>query len=453
MATKLADPRRTRKPELIYCAFMGGMSRPRLGAPFSAALPSGATRSLRVTIARPLPNTLGEAIERGAVTLIDGDLTAMALCDANVVEAIVAAMGALETLPVPLTCRNCGEAIEVDPPRALPIGPLLVRAGDPELDPPMDGEAWHDLDRPIAVGRRGDANRFLLARRTLADRTALESMLRDDAPLPLGAPLIRALGIRALARGDVSITKSAIAIARALQNLDDDGFDDAWDAIARGFDHQHWSPRLLAPVACPSCGARHDVEAMRRPLDYASPRAAPSDAVFPELEAFRAHAATITRDVFAAKDVDVRGLEVIVDDAVPPCDDGGEPLLGSYTPSPEADGDVRLQSSPFMIALYYRTFRSMFEDEPYDVDGEIRETIEHELEHHAGFLLGDDPLDEEERVAIARERRRLVGGTAATELAAGAGWLAGDFGRFVRATWPVWLITLLALLILLAADR
>lgn len=414
-------------------------------------LPSGASRTLRATIVRPLSQTLGEAIERGAVT---GATTTLPLCDANVVEGILAAMGAIEAPLVPLTCRNCGDAVEVNPARSLPIAPLLQRGDDPELDPPMNREEWHALDGFVPVARRGAANRFLLVRRTLADRIALESLLSAGGPLPLGPPLIRALGLKALAREEEVITKSPIAIARALELLDDDAFDDAWDSIARAYDHQHWSPRLLAPVACPNCGARHDVEVVRRPLEYSAPRAVEADEIFPDLDAFTTRAAAITREVFSAMGLgEPVGLEVIVDDDVPPCDDGGEPILGSYTPSPEATGDIQMQSSPFVIALYYRTFRAQFADFAYDVDAEIRETIEHELEHHAGFVEGDDPLDDEEQRAIVEERRRLVGGSAATDLAASAGWLASDLGPFVRATWPVWLLTLLALLLLLAGDR
>lgn len=416
-----------------------------------------------------LPSDLAQAIEIGAASC-SPDPWALPLADANVIEVILAAIGAIAAPPVQLSCRNCGEHVEVDAAAALPLGPLLAPPGDPELDPAVDLVQWHALPRPIEVGRRGPADRFRLGRRTLRDRARVEEILGDDdrAPLPLGAPLVRALGLEALGDGDPPgpprvVTESPIAIARALEALDDDAFTDAWDAIIRAWDHQHWPPRLLAPTACPKCGARHDVEIVQRPLDWMPPRApgAPEEE-FPSLEEFTARAATITREVLAGG---ARGLEVLVDDGVPPCDDGGEPLLGSYTPHlPNADGtaaagDARVHGAPFVIALYYRTFRSMWDDEPYDVDAEIRETIEHELEHHENFLAGHDPLDEEERAAIADEHRRLLGrggrgGRAGVdELAASAGWLASDFARFVRLTWPVWLIVLLALLIVFAGER
>ncbi len=437
------------------------MARPRIGSPFELVLPSGAKGSVRGLAKQTndgrKPRDLGEAIALGGVET-ELDLHALPLADANAIEAVLAAISVISPKPTKLECRNCGETIEVDAAAALPLTPLLEPQHDPELDPVVDRAEWHDLPMPIELSRRGHVDRFRLARRTFADRLKLEDVLGDDPsqPLPLGPPLIRALGLDALGRADDEVVvKSPIAIARTLSALDDETFAEVWDAICRAYDHQHWPPRLLAPVACPRCGARHDVEPVPRPLDWAPPRAKHTESgQFPSLEEFTARAATITREVFAELGLpEPRGLEVIVDDDVPPCDDGGEPLLGSYTPNLEADGDVRVQSSPFVIALYYRTFRSMYDDEPYDVGAEIRETIEHELEHHLGFVEGEDPLDEEERRAIAIERRRVVGGSDASDLAAGAGWLASDFGRFIRLTWPVWVIVLLALLIVFAGDR
>ena len=432
------------------------MARPRLGASFEIILPSGVKGTLRAHRKPERPRDLGSAIALGAVET-ELDLHGLALADANVIEAVLAAMGAIESEPAKLECRNCGESFASNAASALPIAPLLAPISDPELDPPVDRAEWHELPASIELARRGHVDHFRLARRTLADRLKLEDVLGNDrnAPLPLGAPLVRALGLDALGRGEEIVVKSPIAIARGLLALDDDTFADVWDAICRAYDHQHWPPRLLAPVACPKCGARHDIEAIARPLDWAPPRAKSSEKhEFPTLEAFTARASTITREVFAELGLpDPRGLEVIVDDDVPPCDDGGEPLLGSYTPNLNADGDVRVQSSPFVIALYYRTFRSMWADDPYDVDAEIRETVEHELEHHLGFVEGDDPLDDEERRAIELERRRVVGGSSATDLAGSAGWLASDFGRFIRLTWPVWVILLFALVIMFAGDR
>lgn len=431
------------------------MARPRLGAPFDLTLPSGA--KAEVTARRSpttLPGDLVEAIELGAVQ-VSTDPKDWPLADANVLETVLAALGCIAAPHVPLTCRNCGESIEIEPASAVPLAPLLAPLGDPELDPPVDRVEWHAFDAPVQVGRKGTADRFRLARRTLRDRVRLEEILGDDetAPLPLGAPLIRALGLDALGVGEGEprvVTESAIAIARALEGLDDEAFGLAWDTITRAYDHQHWPPRLLAPVACPHCGARHDVEVVERPLAFAPERSGSTGREFPDLSEFTSRADAVTREVFG--DDEPNGLAVVVEDGVPPCDDGGEPLLGSYTPD-VLPTDGRVQGAPFVIALYYRTFRSMWDDEPYDVDAEIRETIEHELEHHEGFLAGHDPLDDEERAAIVTEHQRLAGIRPGKELAASASWLATDIGRFLRATWPIWLLVLVATLLVLAGDR
>lgn len=409
---------------------------------------------------------LAQAVELGVVKLsvekAPGqkqalDAYRLPLADANVIETILAVLGAIEAPLVPLTCRNCGERSEVDAAAALPLSPLLEPPGDPELDPPIHRESgqahWHPFDAPVDVGRKGSCAAFRLGPRTLRDRLRLEELLGDDdsAPLPLGAPLVRALGLEAVGDSDGQApVASAIAIARALEALDDEAFGRAWDAICRAYDEQHWPPRLLSPVACPACGARHDLELLRRPLAFAPLRADASSEEFPSLDAFTATADELTREVLG--DRDLGGLVVVVEDGVPPCDDGGEPLLGSYTPD-VSPGAGQVKGAPFVIALYYRTFRSMWDDEPYDVRAEIRETIEHELEHHEGFLEGDDPLDDEERAAIAVEHRRMHGIKPGQELAASASFLATDFGRFLRLTWPLWLIVLVVTLLSLAGER
>lgn len=97
------------------------------------------------------------------------------------------------------------------------------------------------------------------------------------------------------------------------------------------------------------------------------------------------------------------------------------------------------------IRLYYRTFRAMFVDEgPYDVVGEIYETLEHELEHHRAFLDGDDPknwIARSERRSSARSDARWANERAyvvprairAQGLAISCGE-HGHFGRSLRAS-------------------
>jgi len=421
----------------------------RPDAPFAVRLPSGARARVTGRRVSPPPPSWPAALRASAVEA-DVDVEGLCLADAHVLEALLVAAGVVVPPPTVLECRNCARVVPFAVAEAIPTGPLLDPPGDEALDRTLLGEHEHPFPTPVPI--RGElAPTFRLGPRTLRDRLRLEQVLGDDpqAPLPLGGPLIRALGLVAL-----GTIQSPTAIARALAALDDDAFDAAWDAISEAFDRQHWPPRLLVPVACPECGARHDLEAAGlRPLTWSGPRSQ-SAVPFPPLETFRARAAALVEEIFAAEDpADLEGVEVTVEEGVPPCDDGGDPLLGSYTPSPEADGDVRGPVARFRIELYYRTFRSDYEDEPYDWEAEIRETIEHELEHHHNFLSGHDPLDEAERAAIVHERERLLGRPGSREVAGRLGFLLGDFAQFVKAIWPLLALVFVGLLVLEMCGR
>jgi hypothetical protein len=104
------------------------------------------------------------------------------------------------------------------------------------------------------------------------------------------------------------------------------------------------------------------------------------------------------------------------------------------------------------VTVYFRTFAAMWgEDGPYDWDDELVETIEHELEHHMSFLRGDDPTDDEERAVIRDEAVRIVGRREAGRRAIegfGASW-----GDFVKRTWPLWLLAVIALAAMLATQH
>ena len=137
----------------------------------------------------------------------------------------------------------------------------------------------------------------------------------------------------------------------------------------------------------------------------------------------------------------VRNIDLLVDDGVPACDDGGEPLLGCYTPSHPDDlhGDPRGPE----IRIFYRTFQAAFQDEPtFDVRAEIDETIDHEVTHHLHFLAGDDPLDDDERDAIVEENVRRIGKREATRRAGKE--LVADVGGFFRTAWPLLLVAFIA---------
>lgn len=297
--------------------------------PFTARLPSG----VRVTVTgrriAPAPASLPAALAAGVVDA-DVDLKALPLADAHVVEGLLVAAGVVEPPPLRCPCHNCGKDLVLEARPFLPVAPLLDPPSDDELDHVPLGEQEHVLAHPVTL-RGNDITTFRLAPRTLADRARLEALLGNDPSVPLrvDGPLVRALGLVALGP-----RTSPIAIARVLQALDDDAFADVWDAIADAYEDQHWPPRLLVAVPCPHCGARHDVEAAGpRLFGLASPR--PPTEPFPSLATFRARAEAIVEELFAREDPAVlERLAVVVQDGVPPCDDGGEPLLGSYTPTP-----------------------------------------------------------------------------------------------------------------------
>jgi hypothetical protein len=164
---------------------------------------------------------------------------------------------------------------------------------------------------------------------------------------------------------------------------------------------------------------------------------------FPDLDAFEALVRAHADRIYAARGV--RNIDLFVDAGVPHCDDGGEPLLGSYVPGgvDEGTGIPR----PPEIRLYYRTFESEYaHDRSFDVEAEIHETVDHELEHHLNHLAGVDPLDEEEHATIDAEEVRRIGTREAARRGRRALW--SDATGFFRATWLLWVAMALAALIL-----
>jgi hypothetical protein len=236
--------------------------------------------------------------------------------------------------------------------------------------------------------------------------------------------------------------------------------DDAWDTITDLFLAAHYPPRLFSIALCPSCGARNDVDA---PYDREfepseSPHARAHDEsaiardsnaeVFPTFDEFDARARAVADGVLGcARFGDVT---LVVEGGVAACDDGGEPLLGSYVPP--HPGDATAPTRTAEITVFYRTFRAMWEEDgPYDWDAELVETIEHELEHHVAWLAGDDPMDDEERAAIARETATILGRKEVVRGSLRA--FGGDFAGFVRRTWPIWLILLVATIVVTLSSR
>lgn len=414
-------------------------SRPVAPRSLRLSLPCGARAELDLVAARDVPagrsrSSLDRALHvlrapgvlslhhDAAATSVD----ALPLADFHVLRVALVQGGAIDEPDVVSPCDNCGAELTVAPAREVELGPFRDgELDDPELDAPFLFGDEHVVPA-FRVGR-GVARSVRLAPRTVGDAATL---LRRDlrAPIELTPALVAALGVVAVGR-----ERRASAIARALAAAP----DATWDAVCDLWDDAHGHPRLIAAARCVACGARNDVPAPaeRELSSPAGPGAAPRRGrearVFPEPDRFAALVRAQADAIFARRRV--RGVDLIVDEGVPAVDDGGEPLLGCYTPPHTDDLDI---PRPPEIRLFLRTFRAEVEaDAAFDLEGEVRETIDHELEHHLNFLAGDDPLDDEERDAIVDERRRVVGRRESTRRGLRA--LGADLYGFLRVGWPL----------------
>ena len=402
--------------------------------PLEVHVPSGRVLRLSRGERRAVPDTLLGHVEAlsGAVVRVEEigqgrgpfDLDDLALEDFHVLRTIVAAMGQLPEAEVTRSCRNCGDPCRVALSRAVPLGPFLDgELDDEELDEDFDFDETHEL--------RVDGDK--IARVKLSPLTLRRAKLLFHA---LSAPdkrrASRKLGVVALDGESVPGR-----VARKIDKLTDDG----WAALVDLYESAHYPPRLAARVTCDTCDAENRFLAPRlrefpEHDEAAAPLPEPEDiAQFPSPDAF--FAAMNEHGQKLSADLGVSAVPLLLEEGVPHVDDGGQPLLGSYTPP--LDGDA---PEPPTVRLYYRTFRAMWLDEgPYDVDAEIFETIEHELSHHAAFLRGHDETDDDERALIVEDRRRVLGKRHADPAPR-----TGVLASFQR-TWPLWAI--LALLVAL----
>ncbi|HEX4515815.1 MAG TPA: hypothetical protein VH054_19840 [Polyangiaceae bacterium] len=360
------------------------------------------------------------------------DPNALTLAEFHALRALVTHEGWLEEEEVEIECRNCDETIAVKPCAAMPIGPFVdAELDDEELDALLDVSLEHDVP---ALGKK---IRFRAL--TAKDAEPLHRALAH-APLHVTPEVASAMGIVSLGE-----TRESRKIARQLQRCDDRAFGEITNLFLRA----HYPLRLFSLVMCEHCGTRNDIDA---PYDREFPPSEDlpekSNATLPSFDEFDALSRKIGEELIAKAPPPTPVL--IVEGGVPDCDDGGEPLMGSYVPGHE--GDARSPSNPGTITIYYRTFASMWKDDgAYDIEGEIFETIEHELEHHDAHLVGHDPKDEEERDEIAREARRVVGKRALARAATNA--FASDIGEFWKRTWPAWVLALIAVAIAILASR
>jgi hypothetical protein len=375
------------------------------------------------------------------VALVDGgatvDPTTLPLRDFHVLRAIATRLGWLAEEAVDIACRNCGAAFSVSPCASLELGPFVHgELHDEELDATLDLSVPHAIPT-IRLPSGGSASEATLGDVTVGEAAPMHRALRRRR-LAIGDRFVRAMGLVSLGS-----EREPRRIADALSRCS----EAAWDGIGDLFLQAHYLPRLCAVTFCPKCGARNDVDApyLREFEPSAQPRESfesgeSNDATFPDFDRFDEHAralfARATGDDDGAQSRQPVAVRLVVDGRIPACDDGGEPLLGAYVPP---GGDPNAPVGAAEITVYYRTFRAMWAEEgAYDWKAELSETIEHELEHHAGWLVGHDPMDEAEHQEIARERVRRAGRTQVVrgELAA----LGADFGGFLARTWPIWLI-------------
>jgi hypothetical protein len=384
-------------------------------------------------------------VERGATI----DPMTLPLRDFHVLRAIATRLGWLAEEPVEIDCRNCGATFSMSPCASLELGPFVHgELHDGELDSTLDLSVPH----PIPIVRLpagGNASEATLRDLTVEEAVPLHRALRRRR-LAIGDGFVRAMGLVSLGP-ERDFRRIADALSRCSEA--------AWGAVGDLFLQAHYLPRLCAVTLCPKCGARNDVDApyLREFEPSAQPRESresgeSNDATFPDFNRFDEHARALFARVAGDDGAPSRqavAVRLVVDGEIPACDDGGEPLLGAYVPP---GGDPSAPVGAAEVAVYYRTFRAMWTEEgPYDWKAELEETIEHELEHHAGWRVGYDPMDEAEHEEIARERVRLTGRTQAVrgELTA----LGADFGGFLARTWPIWLIVAIGAFAIIAFGR
>ena len=369
------------------------------------------------------------------------DVGALPLRDFHVLRAVLARSGVIAEEEVEIACRNCAQPMKVRPCGALEVGPWA----DGELDDP-------ELDATLPLGEPIEVPAISLGRvRTAQNVTFEERSVEQAKPLfaaaarkrlDVTAEVVTAMGIVAL-----GAERDPQKISVALAECDDEAFL----AVGDAFLATHYVLRLGCVVFCDECGARNDVDAPyeRESAGGAASSTAPSsDMTFPDLDAFAARAKEMAQPMLDA--VPGEPTQLVIEGGVAAVDDGGEQLLGSYVPPHPGDSGTPTQSP--LVTVYYRTFLAMWqEDGPYDWEDELTETIEHELDHHISFLRGDDPTDDEERAVIRDEAVRIVGrrevGRRAIE-GFGASWT-----DFLRRTWPLWVLALVALLFTLATQR
>ncbi len=416
----------------------------------------------------PFAEALGVLSGEGVLADAGGaplDVYTLPVRDVHVLRALVTRAGHAREEVAEFSCENCGEPFKVAPSTLLEPAPFVDgELSDPELDAPFPfGEPLSIPKILLPPGRvppRRAASRLPSAPRrpasarsaetvTFAERTAEDAR----ALFRLADALIsgRARSLRITPAVVLGMGVVALGEERRTSVLADALMDASSAAWARVLEHWHdaaYPRRLFAVHRCAECGARNDLdvplarELERESVSFPRARSAAAREPFPDLDAFEALVKVHAEQIYEARGV--RNIDLFVDADVPHCDEGGEPLLGSYLPG-GVDEDTGVPRAP-EIRLYYRTFKGeVLADPDFDVEGEIHETIDHELTHHLNHLSGADPLDDEEHAAIDDEEARRVGSKELLRRTRRAA--ATDATAFLRTTWPLWLAILIAALI------
>lgn len=369
---------------------------------------------------------------KGVASAEDGspiDVSGLSLRDLHVLRALLLHAGVTSEPDAELPCDNCGEPFRVAPSSLLEIGPYVDgELDDPELDKPFDHQRNHPIP-PIRVGG-GVARTIRIAARTAREATPL-FRAEGARSFRITPAIVVAMGIVALGK-----ERRASVIADALMEASPAAYQKVADLLYDA----HYGARLVAVFRCPSCGARNDLDVpWIREIPYEVGEGRGARRPFPDLDTFEAMVAEAAGRVFAERGV--RNIDLVVHDGVPFCDDGGEPLLGCYTPG-GVDEELGIPRAP-EIRVFYETFAKEHRDDPsFDVAKEIDETIDHEVTHHLHHLAGDDPLDDEERLAIASDAEKRIGKREiARRMQKG---LVADLAGFFRTMWPLVAVALVA---------
>ncbi|MBW2464036.1 MAG: metallopeptidase family protein [Deltaproteobacteria bacterium] len=334
-----------------------------------------------------------EGTDGGAAFCAD-DLDDLHLPDFHALRDAAQRVGAIAKDGGPWLCRNCD-------------GELL---GGDDDQPTVDLAHWYVEDLP-----RADGDPFPLTEGgpvvALAPTTAgiarpfFRAAIRRT--FHLSGPVVQAMGITAL--GELTAPGE---IAAAVEELP----DEAWEELLAAYEDLAYSPKSYFPVLCRNCETLHDMPAPPdREVGSAGIVGGAGEAESPFLdeEQFASLVLELGAEVYRAMGVQNIELEVVT--GVADVDATGEPLLGSYQPRVSQDPSTIAASSPdlgelsFLIRVYYRTFARMYEDGPYDVEAEVRETLEHEVQHHLHYLQGYDPMDDAERDEALTELERTYG--------------------------------------------